>query len=50
MLIVYDSDVMRNPRVCQALNDLSEVLVAHGAVPRMVVLPEIPDRDKTGLD
>ena len=50
VLIVYDSDVMRNPRVCQALNDLSEVLVAHGAVPRMVVLPEIPDRDKTGLD
>jgi hypothetical protein len=48
--LIYDSDVMTNPRVCAALNDIGEALVDRGAVPRMVILPPKDDGSKMGLD
>jgi hypothetical protein len=47
--IVYDSDVMVNPRVRSALERLTELLRRRGSVVRAVYLPHVHDA-KTGVD
>lgn len=49
--IVYDSDFSEKPAVCFAINALSEELMERGALPHVVLLPNVYDDDrKTGLD
>jgi hypothetical protein len=48
--IIFDSDYATNPHVRIALHRLMTVLTSRGARPRVVTLPNLPDRDKTGLD
>lgn len=49
--IIYDSDFRSNENVCAALNRLGEALMARGAQPKVVPLPDVmEDQGKTGLD
>jgi len=48
--IVFDSDATTNPNVCNALNQLAEVLRLRGAFPYVIILPPLLDDAKTGLD
>jgi hypothetical protein len=50
VFICYDSDLQSNKNVVLALNDLAETLLERGAVPKMLLLPELPGLEKTGLD
>lgn len=49
--IIFDSDVVTNPSICQAINALANELHQRGARPRTLILPA-PDKDskKVGLD
>ena len=48
--IIFDSDIVSNPDVCRALNQLAEQLYMRGAIPHFVLLPKILKEGKTGLD
>lgn len=48
--IVFDSDLKSNPMVAQALNELAQELFERGARPHFLVLPELVEGEKTGLD
>lgn len=48
--IVYDSDYVDNPMVCQAINSLGEELQERGAHTRLISLPDLFADKKTGLD
>jgi Domain of unknown function (DUF3854) len=48
--IVYDSDVMTNPKVKDALDALSDFLQNRGALVDWCFLPAGPDGEKTGID
>jgi hypothetical protein len=48
--ICYDSDTKTNENVCNALNELAEVLMRKGALPHVLPLPEMEGYKKTGLD
>lgn len=49
--IVFDSDFSEKPGVCFAINALSEELMERGALPYVVLLPNVYEDDrKTGLD
>lgn len=48
--ICFDSDYATNPNVCAAMNRLGEELMERGALPKVLLLPDITDEGKTGLD
>lgn len=48
--LCYDSDAATNPLVVGALVSLARELLALGAVPKVVTLPELKGLTKTGLD
>jgi hypothetical protein len=49
--ICFDSDIRTKPGVAIALIDLAEELVSRGAIPHLIILPELPGLDgKSGLD
>ena len=48
--IVYDSDYVDNPMVCQAINLLGEELQERGAKVHLISLPDVYNDKKTGLD
>ena len=48
--IVYDSDFRTNKNICGALNALGKELMARGAQPHIVSLPDVNPDGKTGLD
>lgn len=48
--IIYDSDILTNENVVNALNELAEALSLEGALPHIVKLPSISEEGKTGLD
>lgn len=49
--IVFDSDFAEKQAVCFAINSLAEELLERGALPHVVILPEVYEDDrKTGLD
>ena len=48
--ITFDSDLRTNDGVCKALDRLSKTLYQRGALPWMVMLPELAEGEKTGLD
>lgn len=50
VVILFDSDGNRNPQVAIALEKLASKLTAVGAVPRIGFVPDLPGRDKTGVD
>ncbi len=48
VFIVYDNDVMRNPRVRDALEAFANFLLSRKSTPRIILLPE--DTAKIGVD
>lgn len=48
--VIYDSDFRTNQNVCNAITALSEELMARGAIPYTVPLPDMSEGVKTGLD
>lgn len=48
--ICFDSDYATNANVCAAMNRLAEELEERGAVTNILLLPEIAEGGKTGLD
>lgn len=48
--VAFDSDAVRKPEVRGALTHLADELLARGAHVFEVVLPDLPDVGKTGLD
>lgn len=48
--ICFDSDYATNPNICSAMNKLGEELMERGALPKILLLPDIVDGGKTGLD
>lgn len=48
--IIYDSDAVTKPNVIEALNKLAQELELRGAIPFTVLLPDVLDGGKTGLD
>jgi hypothetical protein len=50
VFICYDSDTRTNENVCNALNELAEVLASRGAIPYVLPMPSVIDDGKTGLD
>ena len=50
VFIVYDSDYVDNPNVCQAINLLGEELQERGAITKLISLPDVYQDKKTGLD
>lgn len=48
--IVYDSDYVDNPLICQAINLLGEELQERGALTKLITLPDLFNEKKTGLD
>lgn len=48
--VVFDSDVMTNPKVQQALNRFVAFIANRGARVSAIILPEGPSKEKTGLD
>ncbi len=50
VFVVYDSDVMVQPKVEQALERLVTVLEGRGASVQVVYLPDAPDGSKNGVD
>lgn len=50
VFMVFDSDVVTNPNVSEALNKLAHELYERGAVPYVMMLPELEKGQKTGLD
>lgn len=48
--IVYDSDFATNQSVCFAVNALADELAERGALPHTILLPDVKDDGKTGLD
>lgn len=49
--IIFDSDFSEKPGVCFAINALAEELLERGALPHVVLLPNVYEDDrKTGLD
>ena len=48
--ICFDSDYATNPNICSAMNKLGEELMERGALPQILLLPDILDNGKTGLD
>lgn len=49
--IIFDSDMRINPNICAALMCLAEELMLRGAMPHLVMLPDLyGDGCKTGLD
>ncbi|MEV0153184.1 AAA family ATPase [Micromonospora sp. NPDC050686] len=50
VFVAFDSDVMTNPKVRRALEELTDFLISRGADVRWVFLPEGSDGSKVGLD
>lgn len=50
VFICYDSDMMTNENICVALWELAEALMKRGALPHILVLPNLSKDGKTGLD
>jgi uncharacterized protein DUF5906/uncharacterized protein DUF3854 len=50
VFIVYDSDFATNPNICFAINGLADELLERGALPHTILLPDITEEGKTGLD
>jgi hypothetical protein len=50
VFICYDSDYAENPNICAAMNRLGEELMERGAMPYVLMLPDVVDDGKTGLD
>lgn len=48
--ICFDSDYASNPNICAAMNRLAEELMERGALPKVLLLPDVVDEGKTGLD
>lgn len=48
--VCYDSDYASNPNICAAINRISEELDERGALVQVLLLPDIVDNGKTGLD
>lgn len=48
--ICFDSDYAEKPQVCGAINRLGEELQERGAVVRVLLLPDVTEDGKTGLD
>jgi hypothetical protein len=48
--ICFDSDYATNPNICAAMNKLGEELMERGAMPKILLLPDVVDEGKTGLD
>lgn len=48
--ITYDNDLLSNTQVCNAMVQLMEVLSLRGAMCYIVILPQLPDLEKVGLD
>ena len=50
VFICFDSDYMTNPNICAAMGRLTMELEERGAIPRILMLPDITEGGKTGLD
>lgn len=48
--ICFDSDYAENPNVCAAINKLGEELAERGALVKVLLLPDVVEGGKTGLD
>lgn len=48
--ICFDADFKTNPQVCRALAELADALHQRGAFVQLVVLPQLPGIEKTGVD
>lgn len=48
--LAFDSDLRSNPNVLAALNLIAEELYQRGALPHVLMLPELQKDQKTGLD
>ena len=48
--ICYDSDYASNPNICAAINKIAEELDERGALVYVLLLPDLVDGGKTGLD
>lgn len=48
--IIFDSDIRDNQNVCRACNALAEELFQRGAIVYFVILPDLLQGGKTGLD
>lgn len=48
--ICFDSDYVEKPQVCHAMNMLGEELLERGALPSALLLPDVREDGKTGLD
>lgn len=48
--ICFDSDYAEKPGICNAMNYLAEELYERGAIPRVLLLPDVVEDGKTGLD
>lgn len=50
VFICFDSDYAQNPNICRAIMALSEELGERGALVKVILLPEVMEDGKTGLD
>jgi len=50
VFVCYDSDFVRKPEVCAAINTIAQELMDRGALVHLVSLPDVAGYSKTGLD
>lgn len=48
--VVYDSDFITNQNICFAINAIADELADRGAIPSTILLPDLEEEGKTGLD